>query len=222
MKFDVRPEVMLRDSNASGAATVFLDHNDMRLSMRATDDALNGGDLNGITFHAKKEGAWEMRYNLGTHKPSFRFNTGCRIHDRDVSMRFTHSQKGKGMTMLEMGTDVGDDNRVTLAYDLTGYDKPDLKRCAVKWRYTHDDLTVEPGYSFGTEALFLDAKYKLDDENKVRAHMDMHNNMALLEWTNSSGVGGSGDMRVSARMCMDDGFNKIPSIRAEKMWTVDW
>lgn len=224
MKFDVRPDLTIDGSNnVEGGATVFYRQDDIEWSMRATDETFSeGGNMKGMVVGMKKADAFEFRYDLGEHAPMFRFHTGCRIKDRDLRLKFKHNVKGKHNTTMEASMDVNDDNRVTVAYDLTGYDKPDVKRTALRWRYTHDDLTVEPGYNFGTESLFAEVKYRLDDENRVRGHMCMHTNMATLEWINSSGMGGGGDMKVSARMCMDDGVKKMPTLRAEKLWTVDW
>lgn len=223
MKLTVRPDVRLDDNNSvAGGVTLFANHGDMRLSARATDETAKGGDLKGLTLRAEKAGAFRIDYDMGNDAPAFRFHTNCTINDKAVSMRYRHSMADKGRTDLEMGADVNDDNRVTVRYDLAGHDKPDLKRCSVKWRYTKDDLSVEPGYDFGTESVFGQLKYRLDDENRVCARMNMHTNMASLRWTNTSGMGGGGDMRITASMNMDDGLGKIPTVVAEKYWDVDW
>lgn len=56
--------------------------------------------------------------------------------------------------------DVNDNNKAIVVYDLSNWDGPDMKKASIKWRYTKDDLSVEPGYNFGTESVFVDARYK--------------------------------------------------------------
>lgn len=224
MKLTVRPDVRLDgDGSPQGGLTAFMDHGDMRLSARATDETLkDAGSLKGLTLRAEKAGAFRMTYDMGSDAPSFRFHNTCEINDKTVSMRFRHVHSDKGRTDVEMGAAVNDDNRLTVRYNLTNHDKPDLKNCSVKWRYTKDDLSVEPGWDFGTEAAFGELKYRLDDENRLSARMNMHNNVASLAWTNTSGLGGGGDTRIIATMNMDDGLGKMPTIQAHKYWDVDF
>lgn len=43
----------------------------------------------------------------------------------------------------------------------------------------------------------------MDDENRLRAIVDMGSNEGALTWTNTGGMGGGGDMKVTARMKLD-------------------
>lgn len=223
MKLVVRPDARLDDNNkATGGVTALMDHGDMKLSLRATNDTFTGGDgMKGLTLRARKEGAFTFDYDVGEHAPKMMLMTGCKVNDNDVRLKIRHSLKPKPTTMMEASMDVGDDHRATVCYDLSNYDKPDIKRCALKWRWSRDDLSLEPGYDFGTESVFAEMRYKLDDENRLRARYDMHSNDAMLEWLNSSGMGGGGDLRVRANMNLDD-MGKMPTLRAEKSWDVDW
>jgi hypothetical protein len=48
MKFDVCPMITVDSNGATnGAATMYMDHNDMRLSVRATEETFNGSDMKG-------------------------------------------------------------------------------------------------------------------------------------------------------------------------------
>ncbi len=62
----------------------------------------------------------------------------------------------------------------------------------------------------------------MDDENRLRCVYENHNRNAHLEWINSSGTGGGGDLKVCATMNLDDGMNKMPTLRVEKVWDLDW
>lgn len=225
MKFDVKPHLRIdANNNVSGGATVYCVKDDVQLSMRVTDESFTDGfNTKGVVLAAKQPGAFEFRYDVGKHAPSFKVHTGMTINDRKWNMRLSHGVKPKSTTMLEASTAVNDENTMTLMYDLTGYERPDLKHASVKWCWHTDDLHVEPGYCFNTESMFAEVRYRLDDDNHLKARFNTHDNHAMLEWRNCAGMGGGGDMMVSATMNLDaDGMKRMPCLRAEKMWSMDF
>lgn len=129
----------------------------------------------------------DLRYDVGDKSMSVRMDNKCRLADRDVRMRLRHNTRGKAGTLMECVcsipsmysytprtpplckhtatsmeamVDVNDNNKAIVVYDLSNWDGADMKKMSLKWRYTKDDLSVEPGYNFGTESLFVDARYK--------------------------------------------------------------
>jgi hypothetical protein len=224
MKFDVKPYLAMDASrNVKGGATVFMMQDDLQFMVRATDETfMDGVGTKGMTLGVKRADHFEFRYEMGEHAPQFVLHTGATVKGRRWHLKMRQSLKPKPSTVLEASTAMNDDNRMTVVYDMSSYDKPDLKNLAVKWCYMQDNLAVEPGYDFGTESLFAEVRYRLDDDNRLKARFDAATNNARLEWANMSGMGGGGEARVVAEMTMDKvGVKKMPSLRVEKMWTVD-
>jgi hypothetical protein len=194
----------------------------MEFSMRATDDTFNDNSMKGLVLGVRKPGAFEFHYDVGEQAPSMRMETSCSVQDKNTRLRLKHHTKPKPVTSLEAAVDVNDSNKAIVVMDLSNWDGADLKRCTMKWRYTKDDLSIEPGYNFGSESVFVDARYRMDDENRLRAVYEHGNKNAMLEWTNTSGMGGGGAMKMSASMCMDDGMKKMPTLRVQKDWDLDF
>jgi len=124
---------------------------------------------------------------------------------------------------LEAKVSVDDNNSASLTYDLSNYDRPNHRACAVKWTYTSGDFEVSPAYNLGTESLSLAGTYQLDDDNKLKVAYDLNSNLGSLEWTNSSGAGGGGDLKVTAKANLADSetAKQMPTMLIEKTWTID-
>jgi hypothetical protein len=83
------------------------------------------------------------------------------------------------------------------------------------------DLELTPSYNLGSESLSVKACYTLDAENKLEATYDVGSNDASLQWRNNSGLGGDGELRVTARANMSDAVKQVPSLLVEKTFGVD-
>lgn len=51
----------------------------------------------------------------------------------------------------------------------------------------------------------------------------MNDNMGSLQWVNSSGAGGGGDLRITARANLADANSakQMPTMLVEKTWSMD-
>ena len=105
----------------------------------------------------------------------------------------------------------------------SNFDKPNHKSCTLKWTYRSGDIQVTPAYNLGTESLSVEGKYTVDAENNLRATYCMNSNMGSLEWVNSSGAGGGGDLRVTARanLADADSAKQMPTLLIEKNFDLD-
>lgn len=107
-----------------------------------------------------RNGQMDLRYDMGNKSAMMRMDANCRMADRDVRMRLRHNTCNKSSTTMEAMVDVNDNNKAIVVYDMSNWDGLDAKKMSLKWRYTKDDMSVEPGYNFGTESVFVDARYK--------------------------------------------------------------
>lgn len=105
----------------------------------------------------------------------------------------------------------------------SNFDKPNHRNMSLKWTHRRDDLELTPCYNLGTESLSVEAAYRVDDENKLKVNYCMNSNMGTLEWTNSSGTGGGGDLRITARanLADADAAKQVPTLMIEKTWNMD-
>lgn len=110
-----------------------------------------------------------------------------------------------------------------MVYDLADYAGPNYKAVTLKWTHRNGDLELTPAYNLGSEALSVEAAYSIDEENRLKATYDLSTNDASLQWTNSSGAGGGGDLRVTARANLADGnaTKQVPQLLLEKTWDLD-
>ena len=79
----------------------------------------------------------------------------------------------------------------------------DHKNAILGWTYTKDDIELEPRFNLGTESLSAGVTWRVDDENKLRAVVDMGTNEGALTWTNCGSLGGGGETKLTARMRLD-------------------
>jgi len=84
-------------------------------------------------------------------------------------------------------------------------------------------MELTPAYNLGTESLSVDASYNIDDENRLKVGYCMNTNMGSLEWVNSAGTGGGGDLRITARANLADSntAKQMPTMLIEKTWSMD-
>ena len=225
VKIDVKPFATLSGTGKDDVSTgveARMDHNDLRLSVRASDAVARGGSLtDGLSFQARKDGHFSFAYDVGNDAPTLTFLSSARLGDKDVHLKYTHEVKGKGNS-LQGKVHVDDKNTATVGWNLHGFDAPNYKQFNVRWHYQHDDKwSVEPSYDFGTEAFAARVNHHLDDDNKLSAHYDAHANTGSLEWTNHS-IGGPGALKVSATSSLsDDGLKQMPTISASKVFDME-
>jgi len=124
---------------------------------------------------------------------------------------------------IEASLAVDDNNTAGLAYDLTAFSKPDHRSATLMWTHRAGDIEVTPSYNLGTESAALRASYRVDAENALRVGYCMNTNAGILSWTNTSGAGGGGALRVSARanLADADSAKQMPTLLIEKTWAVD-
>ena len=226
VKLEVRPFATLtgtgKDDVSAGVEARF-DHNDLALRVRANDSGLRGGGSlkNGLSFSARKDGAFSFVYDVGNDSPSLTFLSSARVADKDVALKYRHEVKGKSNS-LEAKVDLDDKNTATVGWNLHGFDAPNYRQLSVRWLYTHDDKwSVEPSYDFGTEAFAAKVNHNLDDDNRLSATYNAHANTGSLEWTNNS-IGGPGALKVSATSSLsDEGLKSMPTISASKVFDLE-
>lgn len=84
-------------------------------------------------------------------------------------------------------------------------------------------MEVSPAYNLGTESLSVTGTYNVDADNRLKVGYCMNSNVGSLEWTNSSGAGGGGDLRITARSDLSsaDSAKSMPTVMVEKCWSID-
>lgn len=208
------------NGNDVGASlNVAFTHNDntvnLRLSDAASKDGINANNFSvGVT-----NDRFDVVYDVANHAPRLRIGSHVNVRDRRVDLVFRSDLKANSKS-LEAGLDIDDNNRCGVIYDLTNYDGPNYKSATVKWTYRNGDVEVTPSYNLGTESLALTTAYVLDAENRCKATYDVNSQAASLQWINSSGAGGGGDLRVTARTNLSDA-KQMPSMLIEKNWTIE-
>jgi len=90
----------------------------------------------------------------------------------------------------------------------------------MKWTYRNGDVELTPSYNLGSESLALTGAYVFDEENRAKATYDVSSQAASLQWVNSSGAGGGGDLRVTATTNLSDA-KQVPSMLIEKTWSIE-
>ena len=90
----------------------------------------------------------------------------------------------------------------------------DHKNAILGFTYTKDDIELEPRFNLGTESLSAGVTWRVDDENKLRAVVDMGTNEGALTWTNCGSLGGGGETKLTARMKLDkDSMQQVGGVR---------
>lgn len=178
-------------------------------------------------FHVVAElsdlpGSRILSHDQANHAPSLRLNSHVNVRDKRVNLIYRNAIKANASS-LEATFALDDNNTAGLVYDLSGFDKPNHKAVTLKYTYRQGDLEVTPMYNMGTETASLTGTYTIDAENKLEVGYDMNSNMGSLCWTNSSGTGGGGDIRVTARANLADSnaAKQMPTMLIEKTWSVD-
>ena len=156
------------------------------------------------------------------HAPKLRLNTHVTVNDKRIDLVYRNALKSNASS-LEAKIGIDDNNTASLTYDLSNFEKPNHRSCAVEWTYTSGDFEISPAYDLGTESLSVSGTYQVDDDNKLKATYDMNSNLGSLEWTNSSGAGGGGDLKVTAKANLADSTSakQMPTMLIEKTWTID-
>lgn len=149
-------------------------------------------------------------------------NSHVNVRDKRIDLIYRNALKSN-TSSLEAKLALDDNNTAGLIYNLSGYEKPDHKAVTLKYTYCQGDLEVSPMYNLGTETLSISGIYTVDAENKLEAQYDMNSNMGTLLWTNSSGTGGGGDLKITARANLADANSakQMPTLLIEKTWSVD-
>lgn len=221
VSFDVKPALVIKPDNSVGG-TVKLTTQKWGNEFSATlSDAMvkDGISTNGLRLGVKARNM-ELEYGVADHSPKLIFRSGLSVSDKDVKIKYTHAVKGGAS--LEASVAVDDDNSATLTYDLSDYNGPDHRKLVVKWSHTQKDFVIEPSFNFATESLSAAVTYRVDDENKLKANYDAKTNVGTLEWTNTGGLVGDGDLKITARSALDaDSVKKVPTLMMEKTWSLD-
>eukprot|EP00889_Picochlorum_renovo_P001513 jgi/Picre1/28543/NNA_003945.t1 len=203
MKFDVKPVLTVGGTSAqdvSAACNLRFNHNDNEINVRLADTMVKDGlTADGLVVGLKND-RFELNYDVAGHAPSLKLNTHVNLNEKRVDLVYRNALKANASS-LEAIIAVDDNNTASLTYDLSNFDKPNHRSCAVKWTYTSGDFEIAPAYNLGTGAC---------------PH-------GTLEWTNTSGSGGGGDLKVTAKanLADSDSAKQMPTMLIEKTWTID-
>jgi hypothetical protein len=223
MKFDLRPELRVGNSNdVSAAVNVRFDHNDNEINVRLADSMVKDGlTTDGLRVGLKND-RFELNYDVSSHAPSLKLNTHVTLNEKRVDLVYRNAITA-GSSSIEAKVAVDDNNRASLTYDLSNYSGPNHRDCSVKWTYSSGDFEISPSYNLGNESLSLSGTYQVDDDNSLKVDYDLNTSNASLEWTNSSGAGGGGDLKVTAKSNLADSNSakQMPTLLIEKTWTID-
>jgi hypothetical protein len=225
MKFDVKPVLTVGGTSAqdvSAACNLKFNHNDNEINVRLADSLVKDGLTTDGLLVGLKNDRFELNYDVSGHAPSLKLNTHVTLNDKRVDLVYRNALKANASS-LEAIVSVDDNNSASLTYDLSNYDRPNHRACAVKWTYTSGDLEISPAYNLGSESLSLSGTYQVDDDNKLKLTYDMNTSNGTLEWTNTSGSGGGGDLKVTAKANLADSntAKQMPTMVIEKTWTID-
>lgn len=192
------------------------------MQVRLADTMVKDGLTTDGLVVGLKNGRFEVNYDVSAHAPSLKLNTHVTLNEKRIDLVYRNALKANSSS-LEAKVSVDDNNSASLTYDLSNFDKPNHRSCAVKWTYTSGDLELSPAYNLGTESLSISGKYQVDDDNSLKLDYDMNSSNATLEWTNTSGSGGGGDLRVTAKTNLADSNSakQMPTMVIEKTWTID-
>jgi len=223
VKVDVRPMLTVAQGNDVSAACNFkFNHNDNEINVRISDTMVKDGvSTDGLSLGVKND-RFDIIYDVANHAPRLRLNSHVSVKDRRVDLIYRNALKDNASS-LEAKVGVDDNNTAGLVYDLSNFDKPNHKACTLKWTYRSGDMELTPAYNLGTESLSVDASYNIDDENRLKVGYCMNTNMGSLEWVNSAGTGGGGDLRITARANLADSntAKQMPTMLIEKTWSMD-
>ena len=192
------------------------------MQVRLADTMVKDGlTADGLVVGLKND-RFELNYDVAGHAPSLKLNTHVNLNEKRVDLVYRNALKANASS-LEAIISVDDNNTASLTYDLSNFDKPNHRSCAVKWTYSSGDFEIAPAYNLGTESLSVSGTYQVDDDNKLKVGYDMNTSHGTLEWTNTSGSGGGGDLKVTAKanLADSDSAKQMPTMLIEKTWTID-
>jgi hypothetical protein len=181
----------------------------------------NGVSTDGLKLNLKND-RFEVGYDVSNHSPCLKLNTHLTLQDKRIDLVYRNAVKA-GSSSLEAKVAVDDNNSATLTYDLSNFNQPSHRDCSVKWTYKSGDLELSPSYNLGSESLSVSGSYQVDVDNRLKLNYDLNSSDASLEWTNTSGSGGGGDLVVTASTNLADSNSakQMPTIKLEKTWTID-
>ena len=221
--FDVSPTLTLSSSSdVSAAVNVSFAHGDNTVKVTLADSMVqNGVSTDGLKIKLSND-RFEAGYDVSANAPCLKLNTHVTLNDKRVDLVYRNAIKA-GSSSLEAKVGVDDNNSAKLTYDLSNFSAPSHRDCSVSWTYSSGDLELTPSYNLGSEALSVAATYQVDGDNSVKLNYDLNSSDASLEWTNSSGSGGGGDLVVTATTNLADSnaAKQMPPIKLEKTWTID-
>jgi hypothetical protein len=221
--FDVSPTLTLSSSSdVSAAVAVSWAHGDNTIKLTLADSMVqNGVSTDGLKVNLKND-RFEVGYDVANHSPCLKLNTHVTLNDKRVDLVYRNAIKA-GSSSLEAKVSVDDNNSAKITYDLSNFSQPSHRDCSVSWTYSSGDLELTPSYNLGSEALSVGATYQVDGDNSVKLNYDLNSSDASLEWTNTSGSGGGGDLVVTATTNLADSnaAKQMPTIKLEKTWTID-
>lgn len=224
VRFNVTPALNIdANQNVSGAVVAKYDHEGTQYSLRVNDSIRDGGNVLDHVRVGLKNDSMELNWDCGKNVGRLRMHGGLSIKDRKVNVKATSMFNSEGnQTYLNCTTDLDDDNTLRLILQAKGGQRPSHKDMILGYVHRQKDFEIEPRYNFSTESVSCGVTYKMDDENKLRAIFDVNSNEGSLQWTNSGGLGGDGDLRVTARATLDkDGMKQMPAVMIEKTWDCD-
>lgn len=224
--FTVTPRLHLDEKQqATGGLKASASHGNAIFSLSVTDGVWrgNGDILDGLRLGLKlKDDSLQAHYEPGSGHHVLRTNHTLQARGKDVTVKITDIARAERATYINCSVGVDDNNSAKVIYKCNPGNRLDHRNASVGWVYSKDDLTVEPRFNLGTESVSASLTYRLDDDNKLRAIMDMGSNEGTLIWTNSGSLGGGGQTRVSARMKLDkDSMQQMPTLMISKDWDID-
>jgi hypothetical protein len=221
--FDCTPTLTLsQNQDVSAAVAISWQSGDNTIKVTLADTMVqNGVSTDGLKLNLKND-RFEVGYDVSNHSPCLKLNTHLTLQDKRIDLVYRNAVKA-GSSSLEAKVAVDDNNSATLTYDLSNFNQPSHRDCSVKWTYKSGDLELSPSYNLGSESLSVSGSYQVDVDNRLKLNYDLNSSDASLEWTNTSGSGGGGDLVVTASTNLADSNSakQMPTIKLEKTWTID-
>lgn len=219
----MRPQLSIdSDNNIKARCNFQFEHKDNTIDINVADSQFKNGYSNEGLRVGLKNRTFELLYDIGAEAPTFSLKSAVNVRDKTINVKYVHAVK-KNAAHLETTMQVDDNNIAKLNYDLSNFDKFDHKAIVFKWSYRRDDITVEPSFNMANESLACTAWYTVDDDNKLKAHYDLHTQHGWVQWVNNGALGGGGELKVTARANLEnkDSAKQMPTILVEKTWTID-
>ncbi|KAL6770101.1 hypothetical protein ACKKBG_A33600 [Auxenochlorella protothecoides x Auxenochlorella symbiontica] len=221
VRFDVRPELTLHGNNETSARVNFrFNHGPNQIDVRVADRSIKNGNFttDGVFLALRNGQGLELEYDVATKSPLVRIKSSVVVADRLVFVKYAHALKSNA-AHLRLEHQVDANNIAKLDYNTVGFEGLNSKDVTLRWSHRQGDFIVEPSFNLGTESAAITARYNLDLNNRVTAHLDLGTNVGVLAWINR---GVDGDLRVVARAELDkDSTQSRPTLTVSKTWTLD-